>query len=264
MKGSLDLVVALLAAMVSVSAAALSSAPVADAASDPAAGRTSITLSTGLDHLSNNTPAWHEYTARLRQQFGKRHIGELGIINTNRFGLNDNQISALYARPVTESSTITFDGAVSPTHQVLPRYGVGALVQTELAPAWLVHTGARTTSYEQVTVNQVLLGLERYVSSFSWFVGWRPTHAFGQTVHSGELRGSYYYSDVSSVGIILAAGQEANSLGRSVNLTSVRSVAVVGRHRINPYWDLTYTFAHTRQGDFYQRNSTNVGIQYTF
>jgi YaiO family outer membrane protein len=78
------------------------------------------------------------------------------------------------------------------------------------------------------------------------------------------LRGSYYYSDVSSVGIILAAGQEATSLGQSVVLASIRSAAIVGRHRINADWALTYTFAHTRQGDFYQRNSTNVGVQYTF
>jgi YaiO family outer membrane protein len=137
-------------------------------------------------------------------------------------------------------------------------------VQYEFAPAWLLHGGARSTRYDETRVNQGLLMLEHYVGPFSWAAGWRPTRAFGTTAHNGELRASYYYGDAGSVGLILAAGREATSIGETVTLASMRSVALVGRHRLQRNWTLTYSAGHTRQGDFYTRNGLSLGIQYAF
>jgi YaiO family outer membrane protein len=147
---------------------------------------------------------------------------------------------------------------------VLARHAVGAALQYEAAPGWLLHGGARTTKYDSATVNGLQFALEHYFSSYSVLLGWRPTRAFGETAHGLELRTSYYYGERNSLGLIAAGGQEAASVPGGVVLTDVRSLALVGRHWIAPRWALTYGASHARQGKLYTRKGINAGLQYAF
>ena len=223
-----------------------------------------VGLMLGTERLSNNTPDWHEASIQLQQQYAPRHSGFVAITRTERFGLQDSQLSASYARPAGGRTVVTLDANASSTHRVLARHGIGATVQFEFAPAWLVHAGGRTTKYDAERVNQGMLMLEHYFSSFSAALGWRPTRAFDSTAHSGELRGAYYYGDRNSVGLILAGGKEAANIAAAVTLTSLHSAAVVGRHWLNRDWAVNYSFGRTRQGDFYTRNGISIGLQYAF
>lgn len=234
------------------------------AAAAAANAQSTVGLTLGAEHLSNNTPDWREAGIQLQHQYAERHSAGMAFTRTERFGLRDRQLSANYARPFGEKLVASVDANASSTHRVLARHGIGAALQFEFAPAWLVHAGARTTKYENERVNQGLLMLEHYFSSFSASAGWRPARAFDSTAHSGELRGAYYYGDRNSVGVILAAGKEAASIGGAVTLTSLRSAAFVGRHWLNRDWAVNYSAAHTRQGDFYSRNGISLGLQYAF
>lgn len=229
-----------------------------------AGAQTSVALTGAADRLSNDTQDWRESTVALRQRYGPRHDAGLALTRTERFGLRDNQLAVSYAAPAGDALVVTADANASDTHRVLARHALGAALQLEFAPAWLIHGGARTTRYDAARVNQALLMLEHYAGPFSWAVAWRPTRAFGTTAHTGELRASYYYGDAGSVGLILAGGREAASIGETVALGSVRSAALVGRHHVNRNWALLYSATHTRQGDFYTRNGFSLGIQHTF
>jgi YaiO family outer membrane protein len=146
-----------------------------------------------------------------------------------------------------------------------PREAGCAAIQYEFAPAWLLHGGFKTTTYDNTTVYQGLVRLKRYVSSFSWSVAWRPTQALGTDAQGVELRGSYYYGDKNVVGLSLAAGREAAAVGNQrVVLADVRTVALTGRHWFDPAWALTYALERTRQGTFYSRSGIRLGVQYSF
>lgn len=234
------------------------------AAGAAANAQSTVGLTLGADHLTNNTPDWHETSVQLQHQYGPRQSVGLGLTRTERFGLQDSQFLANYVHPVGEKLVASFDANASSTHRVLARHAFGAALQFEFAPAWLLHAGGRTTKYDAERVNQGLLMLEHYFSSFSASLGWRPARAFDTTAHSGELRGAYYYGDRNSVGLILAGGKEAANIAGIVTLTSLRSAAVVGRHWLNRDWAVNYSAGHTRQGDFYSRNGISLGLQYTF
>lgn len=216
------------------------------------------------EHLNNGSPDWNETGVRLNYTLAPRHVFELAVARTERFDLQDRQLGALYVAPLSRELTASLEANASSTHRVLARNGFGTTLQYEFAPAWLLHGGVKTTRYDTVRVNQALLMLEHYFSSFSWAVAWRPAHAFGTNANSAEVRGSYYYGDKNSVGVILAGGKEAASIGSTVTLTDLRSAALVGRHWLNREWALNYAIGSTRQGNFYVRNGMTLGVQYAF
>lgn len=225
---------------------------------------TTASIGGSVESVSNGSPAWREQTVSLRHQYAKRHGAGIEAGETERFGLRDSRFALDYTVPAGDRLTVTLDAGFSPTHRVLARHAVGAAAQYEFQPAWLLHAAARTTSYDAATVNQTVLGIERYVADFGWAAFWRPSRAFGTTAHSGELRGSYYYGDRNSVSLILAAGQEASNVGTSVVLAHVSSIAISGKHWLDRRWALAYAASHTRQGDLYNRNGVSLGVQYAF
>ncbi|MGW8391959.1 YaiO family outer membrane beta-barrel protein [Pseudoduganella sp. HUAS MS19] len=230
----------------------------------PAAARTTIGINHGIDHLSGPAANWRESSLNVRHQAAPRLGFGAGVTRVERFGIGETQISAGADLPLSEKLTASVDGNFSSDHQILARRALGASLQYEFAKGWLVHGGGRSSSYNDVHVNQSLLMLERYVGNYGFAGAWRAARAFGTTAHSGELRANYYYSDRSAVGLSFAFGKEAANIAGTTRLTSVESAALVGRHWLDQRWALTYAVAHTRQGDFYVRNGVNLGLQAAF
>ena len=224
-------------------------------AQDASRPTTTIEVGHERNHLDNGSPDWRETSVQLQHALGKQSYAAVGLLATNRFGLADTQVSGAYALPLATGLVGTIDASYSETHRVLARHSLGIATQYEFAPAWLVHTGLRNTRYDAVSVNQGSLGLERYVGDFSWMATWYPVRAFGTSANSYALRGNYYYSDTSFVGLVGATGQEATPIGaNSVVVADVRSLALISRH----------TLSRTRQGGFYTRNGARIGAQYAF
>lgn len=237
----------------------------AEAPGEPMPDALSLELAGGRQQLSNGSPDWTETSARIAQRRSTRHATELGLVLTERFGLQDEQLTGLLVRPLEPRLTVTLDASLSPTHRVLARHHLGANLQYEFAPAWLLHGGLRSTQYDSATVTQGSVMLERYVSAFSWLLAWRPVQTQGRSTSSLELRGTYYYADKSSVGLSLADGQEAVQLSDTVlQLADVRATTLSGRHWLTPDWALSYEWGSTRQGDFYTRSGWRIGVQHLF
>ena len=240
-------------------------ATIMPAIADTAVAQTQVELSAESSRLSNGSPDWQELSLRINQQRGQRNVKELTLAQTSRFGLDDQQISGVYATPLTDRLTATLAASVSPSHRILARHGIDGALQYEFAPAWLVHAGLASKRYDSVSVNQASLMLEHYFSSFSASAAWRPVRALGVSSSSTELRGYYYYRDNSYIGVIVSTGQEATSVNAStVLLADVRATALLGRHWLSRQWAISYAITSTRQGSFYNRNSVRLGAQYLF
>ncbi len=215
-----------------------------------------------LDHGLRN---WDEVTVRYSRQWDRRELAEVALTQARRFGATDRQVEALYVRPLGPRLVATAQLAFSPEHRFLARHSLEAGAQYEFQPAWLLHGRLRHTSYDTASVDQATLMLERYAANYSASLAWKPVRALGTHATGYELRASRYYADDSHVGLILSSGQEATQLGAgAVALADVRSVALVGRHRLDRAWSVNYALSRTRQGDFYSRTGFSAGVQHNF
>ena len=231
----------------------------------PGGATTHIELSADSSRLSNGTPDWRETSLRLTSKLSRQSARSLELTQTNRFGLDDQEISGLLSTPVSEQLTATVGASISPTHRVLAKQRVEGSLQYEFAPAWLVHGGLSHRRYDTARVDQATLMLEHYFSSFSVSAAWKPVRASGVRSDSAELRFSYYYGDANFTGAIVSSGQEATSISPgTVVLADVRATALLGRHWLSRQWAVNYALTRTRQGNFYTRNSVRLGAEYAF
>ena len=231
----------------------------------PGGATTHIELSADSSRLSNGTPDWRETTLRLTRKLSRQSAKTIELTQTNRFGLDDQEISGLLSTPLSDKLTATVSGSISPTHRVLARQRVEGSIQYEFAPAWLVHGGLGHRRYDTVRVDQANLMLEHYFSSFSVSAAWKPVRASGVSSESAELRFSYYYGDANFAGLIVSNGQESTSITPStVVLADVRAIALLGRHWLTRQWAMNYALTRAQQGNFYTRNSVRLGAEYAF
>ena len=224
-----------------------------------------IELSTESSRLSNGTPDWRETSMRLTSKLNRQTVRSVVLSQTNRFGLDDHEISGSLSAPASDQLTATVSGSFSPTHRVLARHSLEGSLQYEFAPAWLIHGGLGQRRYDATRVDLASLTLEHYFSSFSVSVAWKPVQALGARSESAELRVSYYYGDANSAGLIISSGREATSTRPgTVVLADVRATALLGRHWLNRQWAVNYALSRTQQGNFYTRNSVRLGAEYAF
>lgn len=224
-----------------------------------------LQLSAEHNRLDRGLDDWNEVTLRFSRQWQRRELAEVALTEARRFGLADRQLDATYVRPLGPRLTASAQLWFSPEHRFLARHGVEAGAQYEFQPAWLLHARLRKASYDTASVAQGTLMLERYAGDFSASLAWRPVRALGTSSSGFELRANRYYGDDSHVGLIASSGREATPLGEGrIELAQVRSLALVGRHRVGPGWSLSYGVNRTRQGSFYSRTGLSAGAQHDF
>ncbi len=245
-------------------AVALSPLPLL-AQNQPPAVVNRLQLSAEHNRLDHGLRNWDEVTVRYSRQWERRELAEVALTQARRFGETDRQLEALYVRPLGPRLTATAQLSFSPEHRFLARRSLEAGAQYEFQPAWLLHARLRHTNYDAASVDQAALMLERYTGNFSASLAWKPVRALGTHANGYELRANRYYDDDSHVGLIASTGREATQVGAgAIALADVRSVALVGRHRLGPGWSATYALSRTRQGSFYSRTGFSAGVQHNY
>ncbi|MBI5922136.1 MAG: YaiO family outer membrane beta-barrel protein [Betaproteobacteria bacterium] len=217
------------------------------------------------DRLSNGGANWHSEELRLSRQIAPKNSIDGTFRHVSRFGLADTQLEINYAAPLSARLTGAVTASGSTSHRFLPKSDLGASLQYEIAPTWLVHAGAGATGYEKANVAKAMLGIEHYFSAFRAAVGWRLARADGVPANGADIRLDYYYDDLDFIGLQAASGREAANIdGRGVIVSSVRSAGLIGRHGLTRHWMLRYGVERVKQGDFYNRTGVRLGVQYAF
>lgn len=239
--------------------------PLAATAQDASAPHWRAAVEAEHSDLDNGYADWNAATLRLSRHWSRRQLAELQLTRTRRFGLEDHELAAGGAVPLSDALTASVQATWSPTYRVLPRASLAGWLQYEFRPAWLLHGGLRHTDYRASDVNRASVMLEHYFGDWSVLAGLHAVHAFGQDTRTGELRATWYYGERSSVGAIASAGREVVETGPGATaLASVRSVALVGAHALDARWTLRWGAHHVRQGDFYTRTGVSLGVQAHF
>jgi YaiO family outer membrane protein len=239
--------------------------PAGCATAQPAPPFNRVALEAETSHLDRGQGNWQQQTLRIGRQFARRTLLEAEASHVHRFGLHDQEYALAGSLPLAEPLTLSLRASTSPTHRVIARSSAGGALQWEFQKAWLLHGALKRTRYDAVDVTQASGMLEHYFGNWSALVALHNAHAFGDDQQSLELRATHHYAEGSSVGVILAGGDEATAVapGRVV-LAQVRSVALLGRHAFDPHWGVRWSLHHVRQGSFHTRRGASLGVEYAF
>jgi len=227
-----------------------------------------LELGGSYEHLTNGSPDWQSYFLAFNRKFasGQTLYGSGSAVR--RFDQTDPNLMVGFVQPLGDSRSwiATFEGAGSPTHQVLPVFSLSGRIDHKFGAGWVGNAGIRFNTYGQDKVTMGIFGVEKYFKQYRAAYTVYVAHLNGQGTsvsHLGQL--NYYYGDRNSVGINVALGQEIESLGEGRLLrTPVTEVSISGRHWINKKWGFSYWGGWHRQGTLYTRSGAQIGLLLRF
>ena len=243
-------------------------------ADEPA--RTEFEAGIAHEHLTRGYDPWRSaYAQASWQDAGHRRV-DAGLRTTERFGLRDHEWSLGGGAPLGLGWSGSAAVSGSPTHRILPRWTGQASLQRELQPGLIGSLHWRRSLYGPTDgggtqgTSGIGLGLEGYVGN--WRLAWTGSrsrldaggHAFS---HWAEL--DHYYGErgpglVSHVGLLVSAGHELENLPGGLVVTPVRGVSLLGLHRIDARWAVSWELSTNRQGESYRRSGGRLGLRRSF
>ena len=233
---------------------------------DPTLAHNEIALSHTRESLSNDPNDWQDTQLELIHHFAPRKLLLGRAVGSERFGLHDDTLGLSAYHPLGERTTAFADVTTSNTHRVLPRDSLHLQLAQSLSQGWGLMGGLRHVTYNTTEVDVADLTLERYVSDYRVALTAYPSRSrtAGNAV-SYRLQLSRYYGDENNIQLMLVSGTEVDKPTGidQVVATSVRSVALFGRHWLTREWGLGYGVGYTHQGES-RRRSANLGLRYRF
>lgn len=236
-------------------------------AAEKSTPQTEIEAGYSQEHLSNNSPDWRNIFVEGSHKFKDRNTLYGGLRETQRFGLKDNEVYGGLYYPLAATWTGIMDGNLSPTHEVLARYGLGGQVQKILPYGLVAGVGFRHNEYTLSAANVRTFQLERYWGDFRGaYTLYSGKPEGGGSAPAHRFQFGYYYGDANSLGLAFTTGREVENIGPPKGLlaTDVRSWSLAGRHWFARDWAMTYEALTHRQGDLYRREGLRLGLRYRF
>ena len=229
-------------------------------------GHTDIVLAHTRETLSNNPNDWKDTQLELLRQFAPRKLLIGRATSSERFGLHDDTLGLSGYYPLGERTTVFAELTASNTHRVLPRDSLHLQLAQSLPQGWGLIAGLRQVTYDTTVVDIADLTLERYISDYRVAFTVYPSHSqIAGSATSYRLQLSRYYGDENNIQLMLVRGIEVDKPTGvdSVLATSVRGLALFGRHWLTRDWGLGYGLGHTVQGES-TRRSASVDLRYRF
>lgn len=238
--------------------------PMPAGAETPAARQLEVGAS--RDNLDHGYQDWHSTYLEGAWTWAPRQVVYAQLRETERFGRRDSEGLAGVYLPLSAPVLALVEGAVSPTHEVLPRWSLLGQIELQVVRGFNLQLGARHTEYQQVGMNQAIVGGEYYVGNFRLLYTYYRSRLEGADPTGAQRAGfSYYYDDRSHVGLSGSAGDEAESQAPGVVILSrVRSIGLAGRHGFTHHWGLSWELARTDVVDRYTRTTLRAGVRYGF
>jgi YaiO family outer membrane protein len=232
----------------------------------PELGRNEIALAHMRETLSNDPNDWKDTQLELTHHFARRKLLIGRAVSSERFGLHDDTLGLSGYYPLAERTTGYAEVTASNTHRVLPRDSMHLQLAQSLSQGWGVIGGLRHVTYNTTEVDIADLTLERYFSDYRVAFSAYPSHSrTAGSAASYRLQLSRYYGDENNIQLMLVSGTEVDKPTGidQVVATSVRGIALFGRHWFTREWGIGYGVGFTEQGES-RRRSANIGLRYRF
>jgi YaiO family outer membrane protein len=216
--------------------------------------------------LSDGYADWTSAVLDVEHEFAQGRVVFGRVTSTERFDLRDNGYGVGVLSPVRKRWRADGEIFYSPTGNVLPERALAAGVQRSFGAGWGVGVNARHSEYQTTNTRLIAFLLEKYVADFrAAYQLFRGAVEGAEATSSHVVRIDYYYGNGHSVAIALADGEEQESVGGGVILTTeVSAFAISGAQRLGPAWSVTWTLGSHEQGTLYRRDGLGVGFRHEF
>jgi YaiO family outer membrane protein len=219
-----------------------------------------------LEGLGNGFNAWNGQYLSLKKPFGQKAGIYARVDRTNRFALQDFQMTGGAYFPLPKKFGVVAEGTLSPTNYVQPKWSAYGEINRELPWKFVAHAGLRHSEYRDAISEMGIYTLENYwkrfrtaytlYNSYLHQTGWANSH-IAQIEYT-------YGKHENTISISGSLGRELTNLGgeRGVLATDVRSLYLSGIQWLHPRLGLIYTLGVQRQGDLYTRKGAELGLRY--
>ncbi len=224
--------------------------------------RTTVEGRASVDYLDAGR-SWQEHTLTV----GRRAAARTGVTTSlgwlQRFGATDQRLQLDASVAAGRRLTLGAEGEFSPTHLVVARSGMAARAHVALGRGWGVEGRAAQRRFAIVDVRSASLSVERYWSS--WHASMTTTASsvpeYPVTLsYAARLTRSWGERGLLTVGT--AAGREVEIPSPGVLLPmDVVSGGTWGALPMTRHLDATFAVAVTRQGTFFTRTHTALGLR---
>ena len=225
-------------------------------------------LSVALSHenLSGGRPSWQGATIDIEQPLEDSLRLLAGLHLEERFDTQDEQFSLGLVDRIGKNWSWGINADAAANAEILPEWSLTAEVGRMIGRDSSIGLRARHAEYQTVKVDTLAATLEQYAERFRvayTLTGSRPTDidwSFGHT-----LRVAHDYEYGSHVTLALGYGEEAETIAPGVvQVTDVRSIAVLGVHWRTAAWGLAWEAGWHEQGDLYDRIRIRLGLERRF
>jgi YaiO family outer membrane protein len=226
----------------------------------------SNTVGVGLlhDNLTKGRGAWNGAYLDLEHRFAPRTLLYSRLLETRRFGLQDEQILVGGYYPIQKDITLNVEGTYSPSAYVLARNSILGSLQFGLGSGWLITGGIKHTDYENSNSIQEFGVLENYFGNYRAALTITDTQAQGENMVGGNLSLSRYYNDTSFVSLVAGTGREADKSSGSTKFLNTNSLGLNGRHWFTPDWGMVWSLTEGQEGNAYNYTGVSIGLRHNF
>ena len=239
------------------------------------AGSAASLMATSLGHveagvswqgLTNDLPDWSSLYVDASRKLanGRTLVG--GLRHTERFDQSDVEARGGVYWPVATDWTLLVEATVAPDADVLPEWSGFGELSMPLVKNYDLRVGYRHRNYTANDLNTLTLAADGYLAEFlgSWTV-YISKLSGADTTLATQFRLDRYYGDASRIGVLVAFGDETESVGGGQFIESdTFSLVLTGMHWLTPVWGLSWDVGYQEQGDFYERGGVRVGLRRQF
>lgn len=227
-----------------------------------------VQVTTDYEVLSKNLGTWKSVSLNFRHNFSKRQVLYGFYQKAYRSDITNDTATIGYYQPLSKKHSLLVEMSASPESKFLPKWSGMAQLETQIAPATFLNTGYRRTIYKDTKVNIANVGVEKYWKSYRFVYNATIANARNLGNSFGnQVRADKYYGKRSNViGADFAFGSEVSSVltNGQVLKSSITSIGVGGKQMLTDSFGIHYRAGFYRQGDFYNRGGTTLGVIYRF
>jgi len=223
-----------------------------------------VVVGASHENLDNDLPSWNQQFVEVSRDHDDRGRYRIGVARDERFDNADVSVSLGGDMFFDSDWSAGVDFTFVDDANFQPDIGYSVYAGRSLQDGWVINLRYRRREYETATVGSTTGTVEKYVGDYriAYALGLSHLHGESNSVSHG-LTVNWYYSDVSSIGISINTGEEAESIVPGQVLeTDVRSATLVGRRAISNRLALQWWLGTHDQGDFYRRQY--LGMALTF
>lgn len=221
-----------------------------------------LTLGGSHEDLTNDRPNWGNQFVELDWKPGSESQVFARAERDSRFNASDGHYSIGGDWQLTNKWRGAVELVVSPSPNFHPKKGFLLHAHREIGDGWGADFRWRQRSYDSATVSSYSVAAERYFGNYRAAYSVNLSH-----LHNSEnslahtLVLNWYMTDKSSLGIVLAVGEEAEAVAPGLVIqTEVESVTLSGRHKLNDRLALNWWAGAHRQGDLYRRRYVGLAV----